>query len=352
MKSLAKPVLLEENTRRTSEIFFCENAFEALKERLTRYTGAFLFTDSNVYRLYGRAVSDLRLPLYVMPAGEMHKGAETLFALLKEMAAAGLHRSSCLVALGGGVVGDVGGLAASLYMRGIACIQVPTTLLSQVDSSVGGKTAIDFEGTKNLVGSFYSPDCVLVDGTFLETLPARELRCGLGEIVKHGALSSTLFDFLESHERELDSLDFLKSVVPENIAFKASVVREDAHEKGARKCLNLGHTTGHAMELYYGDRSHGEFVLEGILYEAELARRLTQTDGAYLDSLTALCRAALGQTPHSAAEAARFARLDKKNTTSDTVQLVAPVEKGQYRILELEFERYETYLREIGEKLC
>src|SRR5699024_10094782 len=133
------------------------------------------------------------------------------------------HRNACLVCLGGGVVGDIGGLAASLYMRGIACIQVPTTLLSQVDSSVGGKTAVDFMGVKNLVGAFFQPKQVFADPAFFATLPPREIRCGLGEIVKHGALDGDIYDTLQANRDRLFDLTFLAEIVPTNIAFKARV---------------------------------------------------------------------------------------------------------------------------------
>lgn len=316
----------------------------------------FLFTDSNVFSLYkkkiGRYFPDA--PLWAMPAGEENKTPETLFSLLSEMAKAGLTRKATLLCLGGGVVGDIGGLASALYMRGISCIQVPTTLLSQVDSSVGGKTAVDFCGVKNLIGAFRQPKRVLVDGAFLKTLPPREIRCGLGEIVKHGALSAPLFDKLWEHRENLTDLAFLNSIVPDNIAFKADVVRKDPTERGLRKCLNLGHTTGHAFELADGKLSHGEYVLAGMLFEAELARRHLACDGEYLDRLGALVRAALGDFPAlpPAEEAARRALLDKKNVSAGEVVLTVPVRKGEYALLSLPYENYLRELTQIQEGIC
>ncbi|MGN1077036.1 MAG: 3-dehydroquinate synthase family protein [Candidatus Gallimonas sp.] len=316
----------------------------------------FLFTDSNVFSLYkkkiGRYFPDA--PLWAMPAGEENKTPETLFALLSEMAKAGLTRKATLLCLGGGVIGDIGGLASALYMRGISCIQVPTTLLSQVDSSVGGKTAVDFCGIKNLIGAFRQPKTVLVDGAFLKTLPPREIRCGLGEIVKHGALSAPLFDKLWEHRENLTDLAFLNSIVPDNIAFKSDVVRKDPTERGLRKCLNLGHTTGHAFELADGKLSHGEYVLAGILFEAELARRHLACDGEYLDRLGALVRAALGDFPAlpPAEEAARRALLDKKNVSAGEVVLTVPLRKGEYALLSLPYENYLRELTQIQEGIC
>ena len=328
---------------------------QALPETLKAYRQVFLFSDETVWKIYGtrirRAVG--KAGVYCMSAGEAHKTPETLFSLLSAMAEAGLHRSDCLVCIGGGVVGDVGGLAAALYMRGIDCIQVPTTLLAQVDSSVGGKRAVDFCGIKNLVGVFRQPTYVYVDPAFLATLPAREIRCGLGEIIKHGALSPEIFDTLEQNRDKLTDLAFLADIVPANVAFKANVVREDAREGNLRKCLNLGHTTAHAFELLDGKLSHGEYVLIGTCIEAEISAS-RGGDAAYLARLERLCLTALGTMPAlpDPAEAARVACLDKKNTGRGRIVLTVPVAKGEYRLLELGAEEYERELGRIGRKLC
>lgn len=315
--------------------------------------GAMIFTDSNVFALYQRQIEALSLPLFVMPAGEEYKNEQTLFALLKAMAEAGLRRNSALIAIGGGVVGDVGGLAASLYMRGISCIQVPTTLLSQADSSVGGKTAIDFCGVKNLVGAFYQPMYAYVDPGFLNTLPAREIRCGLGEIVKHAALNGPLFEKLIANQDRLSDLRFLSETVPENIKIKAEIVQKDPNETGLRRCLNLGHTTGHAVELTEKNLSHGECVLIGLLYESRLAQRYLETDGEYLKELASLIRKVLvcDVKAVDVVRAARLALLDKKNTKQDSVSLAVPTKKGGFADLELPFSDYERDLGEIRSRL-
>lgn len=317
---------------------------------------SFVFTDSNVYAIYRKEIEKNfpGTPVHVMPAGEENKTYETLFALLSAMARAGLHRNDTLVCVGGGVTGDVGGLAAALYMRGIDCIQIPTTLLSQVDSSVGGKTAVDFEGVKNLVGVFHQPVKVFADGSFLKTLPPREIRCGLGEIVKHGALCPPLFDRLWENRNGLFGLDFLEGIVSENIAFKADVVKKDPEETGLRKCLNLGHTTAHAFELCGGGLSHGEYVLAGLLFEAELAKMRVECDAEFLDRLKELSLLCLGGMPAlpPAEEAARRARLDKKNRARDTVTVTAPVKKGEYALLEIPCDEYARDLKNIAEALC
>ena len=342
--------------REESRVVCTNDAYSALEEALSAYREVFFFSDTTVWGLYGEEVKK-RFPdaLHAtMPAGEAYKTPETLFSLLGEMARAGLHRKACLAVLGGGVAGDLGGLAAALYMRGIDCIQVPTTLLAQVDSSVGGKTAVDFAGVKNLAGAFRQPKYVFADPRFFRTLPAREVRCGLGEIVKHGALSAPLFDLLWERRASLSDLDFLAETVPANIAFKAAVVKKDPRERGLRKCLNLGHTTAHAFELTDGKLSHGEYVLAGTMFEAEFAKRHCGGDEAYLDRLEELCRIALGKLPSlpPAEEAARLALLDKKNEAMGEVTLTVPVKKGKYRLLTLGFQAYAKELQQIQGELC
>ncbi|MBR7186852.1 MAG: 3-dehydroquinate synthase [Clostridia bacterium] len=349
-----KTIRLKTRDRATVSTVVCRDRVleEALPKALEPYRerGVLVFTDETVFRLYKEKLEKY-LPwarVHAMPAGEENKGAESLFSLLEAMAKAGLHRGSVLVALGGGVVGDIGGLAAGLYMRGIACIQVPTTLLAQVDASVGGKTAIDFCGVKNLVGLFKQPETVFADPAFFATLPPREIRSGLGEIIKHAALCAPLFDKLSAHEKNLTNLNFLAQIVPENIAFKVHTVAQDTLEKGLRKCLNLGHTVAHAIELSGADLSHGECVLIGIVYEAEFAKRHCVCDENYLNTLQALCLAVLGSIPKvDIGRAAALSRLDKKNKDAENITLVVPVKKGEYKILELPLATYEEQLEEI-----
>ena len=346
-----KKFLIETEQKECSEIFVEQGIFSKIADRAD-----FVFTDTNVFALYAKEIERQfkNIPVYQMPAGEEHKTQDTLFALLAEMKKAELTRKSTLVCIGGGVAGDIGGLAAALYMRGIGCIQVPTTLLAQVDSSVGGKTAIDFCGVKNMIGVFSQPKKVYVDSNFLKTLPAREIRCGLGEIIKHGALNRELFELLWENRTDLLNLNFLGSIIEKNIAVKADVVRRDAREGGLRKCLNLAHTTAHAFELSSGALSHGEYVLVGLLYEAEIAKRYLKADEEFLNKLCTLARLALGDLPQlpSAEKAAQAARLDKKNQTSGKIVLTVPKECGEYELLELKFDEYLALLEDIGRGLC
>ena len=187
------------------EIYIGDGVAKEHLPALTRGQKNFVLTDENVFRLYQDFFAKYfsGVEIFLMKAGEEYKTMSTLESVFEKMAGAGLRRTARLFAVGGGVVGDLGGLAAALYMRGISCVQIPTTLLAQVDSSVGGKTAVDLGGVKNVVGAFYQPCEVLVCPAFLKTLPQREIKCGLGEIVKYAALSSDIFDSLEKNMQTL-----------------------------------------------------------------------------------------------------------------------------------------------------
>ncbi|MGN1234610.1 MAG: 3-dehydroquinate synthase family protein [Christensenellaceae bacterium] len=334
-----------------SAVYVGEGAFQKVPALLKGQKN-FLLTDSNVYELYGGLISETfaSTPTYVLPAGEENKTFDRLGEILAAMAQAGLLRSSCLFVLGGGVVGDMGGLAAGLYMRGIRCVQIPTTLLAQVDSSVGGKTAVDHGGIKNLVGMFYQPKTVLVDPMFFETLPIREIKCGLGEIVKYGTLSAEILRVLMKQDNLFD-LAFLAEIVPACIDHKADVVRKDERETGIRKSLNMGHTTGHAFELYDKKLSHGEYVLIGLWYETGIAEKKGLVKKEYADQIRSLILRVIDTVPAVPQEALYRALLDKKNETSGTITLVIPVQKGIYDTIKLPYEEYAALIKAVAEEL-
>ncbi|EGK71721.1 LOW QUALITY PROTEIN: Putative bifunctional protein [Methyloversatilis universalis FAM5] len=217
--------------------------------------------------------------LVVLPDGEIHKDWPTLNLIFDALLGARVERSTTLIALGGGVIGDMVGFAAATYQRGVPFIQVPTTLLSQVDSSVGGKTAINHPLGKNMIGAFYQPKLVLADIDTLDTLPDRELKAGLAEVIKYGLIRDReFFDWLEINMPRLLARDTeaLAFAIERSCRNKAEVVIEDETEAGVRAHLNLGHTFGHAIEtgLGYGEWLHGEAVAAGTLMAAELSRRL------------------------------------------------------------------------------
>ncbi|AVT15516.1 3-dehydroquinate synthase [Paracidovorax avenae] len=263
--------------------------------------------------------------LAVLPDGEEHKDWPTLNRIFDTLLSHGCDRKTVLFALGGGVVGDMTGFAAASYMRGVPFVQVPTTLLAQVDSSVGGKTAINHPLGKNMIGAFYQPQLVVCDLATLATLPARELSAGLAEVIKYGPIADMeLLAWLEDHIEALRAGDHaaLAHAVRRSCEIKAWVVGQDEREAGLRAILNFGHTFGHAIEagMGYGVWLHGEGVGAGMVMAAELSRRLGLVDGAFTARLRRLVeRAGLpvrGAVLDPADNAGRYLelmRLDKKS---------------------------------------
>jgi len=243
-----------------------------------------VITDSHVATLYGEKLvarcrdATLQVELLEFPAGEWNKTRETWARLSDRMLAAQLGRDSAVVALGGGVVGDVAGFVAATYLRGVPYIQAPTTLLAMIDSSIGGKTGVDVPAGKNLLGAFHQPRLVVADLDLLGTLPAPQLAAGIAEAVKHGAIADA--DYFAFLEREHDAVttkqpDALERLVRRSVEIKAGVVAADERETGRRAILNFGHTVAHAVEATAKFAVlHGEAVAIGMAYEARLAERL------------------------------------------------------------------------------
>ena len=263
-----------------------------------------------------------------LPDGEAHKSAETLNLIYDQLLAAGCDRKTVVYALGGGVVGDMAGFAAACFMRGVPFVQVPTTLLAQVDSSVGGKTAINHPLGKNMIGAFYQPARVICDLDLLDTLPARELSAGLAEVIKYGPIADPAF--LDWIEHNLDALvardkPALAHAVRRSCEIKAEVVGQDEREAGLRAILNFGHTFAHAIEtgLGYGAWLHGEAVACGMVLAADLSARLGLVDAALVPRLQQLCRRAglpVLAPPLSALSLERWLalmRMDKKAEAGD-----------------------------------
>jgi 3-dehydroquinate synthase len=230
-----------------------------------------------------QGLGDREVQALILPDGEEYKTLDEVSGILDALVGARFARDCTVVALGGGVVGDMAGFAAACYQRGVAHIQVPTTLLSQVDSSVGGKTGVNHPKGKNMIGAFHQPSCVVVDIRTLDTLPDRELSAGLGEVIKYGLLWGTdFFAWLEEHMESLlaRDRDALTTVIHRSCEIKAEMVAADETEGGIRALLNLGHTFGHAIEagLGYGAWLHGEAVGAGLCLAADLSRRLGRID--------------------------------------------------------------------------
>ena len=273
----------------------------SLAPRIERAAGklpgrVFVLTSPEIWALWGSAFqSSFREPpvALFLAAGEKHKTLKSAERILRQMIASGGDRGSLLIAFGGGIVGDVGGFIAAIFMRGIRYVQVPTTFLAQVDSSVGGKTGVNLPEGKNLVGSFHHPVAVFADIDLLGTLPDRELRAGLMESVKAGIIRDrSLVRFMEEHAEEILARDpkALEKVIAASIRMKASVVNKDERENGLRMILNLGHTVGHAIEQVtrYKALLHGEAVGWGMiasLYVAHRRRSITGAQAARLENL-------------------------------------------------------------------
>jgi 3-dehydroquinate synthase len=258
-----------------------------------------VITNPTVNAIYGdKASSSLAeagfaVTLIEMPDGEEYKNASTLSAVYDALIEAGLDRRSSIVALGGGVVGDLAGFAAATYLRGIPFVQVPTTLLAQVDSSVGGKTAIDHPRGKNLIGAFYQPRLVLIDVETLSTLPDREYRAGLAEVIKYGvAIDLPFFEYLEQHAEAIVAKDqsCLETMIRRCCEIKAHVVELDEKESGLRAVLNYGHTLGHAFETVAGYRAlvHGEAIALGMVLAARISASLGHCSVADVDRISGL----------------------------------------------------------------
>jgi 3-dehydroquinate synthase len=306
---------------------------------LPRADSALIVSNPVVARLYGSALRDVLAPHYrsvlsiELPDGEEHKQWPTLNLIFDRLLAEGCDRKTVLFALGGGVVGDITGFAAAAYMRGVPFVQVPTTLLAQVDSSVGGKTAINHPRGKNMIGAFYQPQRVVCDLVTLDTLPARELSAGLAEVIKYGPIADA--DFFEWTERHVDALlardpAALAHAVQRSCEIKAAVVAADEREADLRAILNFGHTFGHAIEagLGYGQWLHGEAVGCGMVMASDLSARLGLVPASFAERVRALCQ--------RAGLPVRAPRLDGPAQWFDLMRLDKKAEAGQIRFVVIE----------------
>lgn len=303
----------------------------------------FIVTDSGVPKEYSKAIAECckEAKIFTFPEGEQSKQIQIYKLLLEEMINFGITRSDCVVAVGGGVVGDLAGFAAATYMRGIDFYNIPTTVLSQVDSSIGGKTAIDFKGLKNIVGAFYPPKAVLIDPDTLSTLPGRQISNGLCEAVKMALTSdATLFEMFEKGKENY----LIDDIIARALTIKKSVVEQDEHESGLRKILNFGHTLAHAietvndMENYY----HGECVAMGMMpmCSEDVAKRLK----VVLNDLNL-------PTDFSGdlSKILKAVKHDKKMSGEDiTVVFVENI--GTYKLKTMPFCEYEALIRKGLEK--
>ena len=329
-------------------------AGEEIKSRFGADMTAYIISDSNVFPLYGEKLTaslsraGIGYKVKVFPAGEGSKTPDTLIDILNSMAEEGISRSDTVIALGGGVVGDVSGLAASLYERGIRCIQVPTTLLAAVDSSVGGKTAVNLKAGKNLCGAFHRPSLVLFDFDTVKTLPSECIGDGMAEMIKYGVIyDASLFASLANG---LPSGEELKDIICRCIKIKIEVVEQDEFEGGLRMILNYGHTFGHAIEkLSSYAVSHGHAVAIGSVLAARAAVKLSLCTGeVYEKVLSAIKAASLPyESPYSCDDMYKCMLNDKKRRGS-SISLVLPREIGKCEIKKLSLDELKELMENLG----
>lgn len=317
-------------SKREYPIYVGAHLIEELGKIVTgaNYSKLYIITDETVSKLYLESVKK-QFPEYagvsILPEGEKAKDVNYLTEIWKSMIDAKLDRKSLIFNLGGGVIGDIGGFAASTYMRGIDFINIPTTLLSQVDESVGGKTMIDLHGIKNIVGTFYQPTAVIIDVSTLRSLPKNQLLSGFAEIIKHGLIkNSDYFDLVTSKKPEEFSEDELTDIIKGSCEIKAEVVTNDEKESDQRKLLNFGHTIGHAVEAISLETNkpllHGEAISIGMVKEAELAMErgiLSLKDYEHISSKLESTGLPTKLPEMNAVELLQKMKLDKKNARGE-----------------------------------
>lgn len=328
-----------------TNLIFGVNIEEKVAEELADCVA--IVTDSNVNALYPKLTENA----IVIPAGENSKTAETLLSVIDGFAARAVARNDVIAAVGGGVVGDIAGLAAALYMRGIDWINVPTTLLAMADAGIGGKTAIDRFGVKNSIGAFHFPRRTVISFAFTDTLDEREWLSGCGEIIKTCLLTENSFKLLRDNIDGLIVRDRAASyaLAQACIEIKDAIVTADPFERGLRKTLNVGHTVGHALESADGFKSsHGEYVVKGMMTECAMCADLM--DGDYYSELISLFKRFTAPPRTTANAVYEFAVKDKKSVDG-TVNIMLPSSCGKITDVRLErgdfIERYTAALKEL-----
>lgn len=327
-------------TEKAYDVLIGSGLMEQAGECLSRVAApcrAAIITDDTVDALFGEKVqlslqnTGFSVCRMHFEQGEKNKNLQTYAQIMTFLAEREITRSDIIVALGGGVVGDTAGFAAATYLRGIRFIQMPTTLLAMVDSSVGGKTAIDLDCGKNLCGAFWQPSLVVCDTDALHTLPEKIYKDGLAECFKHGVLrDEKLFELLKNTDARMN----INEIVARNVQIKAEYVAQDEHDTGLRQQLNLGHTLGHALEkLSNYAITHGQAVAIGMVYAARIAQKLQLCDAAVPERIAAALRSAglPTQAAFSAQEIARVALGDKKRR-GNTLRMVLPEKIGCCRL--------------------
>ena len=319
-----------------------ENILEKLDGYLKdkNFNKVYIITDDIVNKLYfdylKNFLKDFDLTTYVLHHGEKSKSIDTVLSIYDNLIENNIDRNTVILSFGGGVVGDIAGFTASTYKRGLKYIQIPTTLLAQVDSSIGGKVGVDYGGYKNIIGSFYFPEATFIDPYFLSTLPSKEITCGLGEILKYGLIYDyDLFEFTKNslwniYEKDLN---ILQPIIKKSVDIKEKIVLKDKYDLGLRKILNFGHTIGHSIEAYsnFTKLNHGECVILGMIYESFIGKDLGLIEEDYFDEIYTTLKELISPIKFSEEEIHSlmgFMKNDKKNI-DDNIAFVLPIAKGK-----------------------
>lgn len=320
-------------------------------KKVTKARKLLIVTNETVYKLYYQKLvanlKDFKIEKIILKEGEKHKNIDSLQKIWDKALNIKLERKDAIIALGGGVIGDIAGFAASTYLRGIDFIQIPTTLLAQVDSSIGGKVAINHPLGKNMLGAFYQPKLVLIDTHVLKTLPERELKTGLGEVLKYAFIEKScelgenleLFEFLKANKAAIYNFDsiILEKLVEYCCKLKASVVSKDEKESGLREILNLGHTIGHAIEKTtdYKKFTHGEAISLGMIGAFKLSLDKNLIDANYMkEALELLTQYEIVRKPNIDAQKVLQATAYDKKVVDSKVRFVLPTAKGEVAIFD------------------
>ena len=347
--------------KKNYEIVITDDEFSNLIEDINTYTSGqrrLIVISKKVYKIYRKILNLNKDELFILKDGEKEKNYENYIKIIERATELGLTRSDVIIAIGGGVVGDIAGFAASTYMRGIDYIQVPTTLLSMVDSSVGGKTAIDFNGFKNIIGSFYQPKRVFIDINFLNTLDKRQYYSGLGEVLKYSFIEENcghskalfLFEYLTlcvDRLKEKEPVTLMR-VIEYCLNLKIAVVNEDEKEAGLRKVLNFGHTYAHALEALSGFKkyTHGEAVVQGIYFMLDWAYDEGMISYSYYRLSVELLEKygfKKQKTKYSPSEIVEAMKRDKK-ALHDKITLLMPCDKKRVREIKVSPDEIITRL--------
>lgn len=303
----------------------------------------FLITDENVSNLYLDKIleilSEYKVISYILKPGEESKNIKTILQIYDELINNNFQRDGVILSVGGGVIGDISGFVASTYMRGIDYIQIPTTLLSQVDSSIGGKVGIDYKGLKNIIGSFYFPRKTIIDIEFLNTLEEREIISGLGEVFKYGLIDDyNLFKFVNKNLSNIlkKEVKILNYIVEKSVNIKNKIVKLDKRDKNIRKKLNFGHTIGHGIEGLFNFKkyNHGEAVILGMLYESYISKEMDNINYSYFNEIYNTLTKLVNPIAFKDEEIEKIIDImyhDKKNI-NNKIGFVLPIGKGEVDI--------------------